>query len=84
MKLGIKNTSRNLEYFRLVNDQNTSKSLKTYTPVPTVFSSPIPDNRDKILRNIKNEIDYNLIIKIPDRDQMLKDMKKINENRYEN
>jgi hypothetical protein len=68
-KLGINISDINIDYLRKVNDSNTSKNLTTSTPRPNVFMSPIPDNRDHVLRKMKKEMDKKLEVVIEDRNK---------------
>ncbi len=65
-RFGINIQDRDLSRLRHLNETNVAKQLKTKAPVPNVYSSPIPDNRDQILLEMKKELDKNLEInKLP-------------------
>ncbi len=61
-KLGINIQDRDLSRLRHLNETNVSKQLTTKTPIPNVFSSPIPDNREQILLELRKELDKKLEI----------------------
>jgi hypothetical protein len=72
-KLGFSNLNdRNIEMKRFLNYDNTElnvlnqnkKSIKYVEPRPNIFFSPIPDNRDIILKEMKKELEKNLEVKI--------------------
>lgn len=75
-KLGFPNLNdRDLEMKRFLNYDNNElnvlgtgkKTIKYVEPRPNIFFSPVPDNRDDILKKMKIEIEKNLEVKIPNR-----------------
>ncbi len=70
-KIGINIPLRDLDYYRRLNDQNTSKKVKQSTPNPNIFFTPIPDNRDFLLKKftIKDE-------EKDDRDKIINELRK--------
>lgn len=61
-RLGINIQDRDLSRLRHLNETNVSKQLTTEVPVPNVYSSPIPDNREQILVEMRKEMDKKLEI----------------------
>lgn len=72
-RLGINIQDYGIENYRKINNENMENILKERKPLiykapeQNIFYTPVPDNRELILKKMKKEIDSTLIIKLDPR-----------------